>query len=140
MEIPEEEILNFPNGILAFEEFSRFVLLTEKDESVFHWLQSLDDPQLAFLVVDSADVMSDYQPALLSSEVNAVFGSTDEENLKLYCICTIPANHPEKMTINLQGPLVIDMGKKLGGQFISNDESHQVRTPLLELVEAIESA
>ena len=140
IEIPEEEVIRFPHGILAFEEYNRFIILSEKDDSVFHWLQSIDDPQLAFLVIDPSDVLPDYQPALLTAEISTLFGDTLQEDMTLYCICTIPTNHPEKMTINLQGPLVLDTRKKLGGQFISNDESHQVRTPLLELVEAGETA
>lgn len=140
IEIPEEEIINFPNGILAFEEYKRFVVLSEKDDSAFHWLQSIDDPNLAFLVIEPSDVMSDYQPAVLTSEIEVLFENPGQEEMKLYCICTIPENHPEKMTINLQGPLIINIRKKLGGQFISNDEAHHVRKPLLELVEATETA
>ncbi len=140
IEIDENDILNFPNGIFAFEQFKRYVILHDHEDTMFSWLQSLDDPELAFLIVNPLDLIPDYTPEIMASEIEHLFGSRDQNELHLQCIITIPANHPEKMTVNLQGPLVIHREKKIGGQFISNDDNHLVRMPVLELVEAGEIA
>ncbi|MDH4199490.1 MAG: flagellar assembly protein FliW [Spirochaetia bacterium] len=139
-EIYEEEIINFPNGILAFEQYNNFVILSEGENSLFQWLQSLEDPGLAFLIVDPFYIKPDYVPDVLANEIENLFGSTRLDHLTLRCIITIPPNNPDKMTVNMQGPLIISTEKKLGGQFISNNDSHHVRTPVLELVEAGEIA
>jgi flagellar assembly factor FliW len=136
MNIKETEILKFPQGILAFESFTNFTILPENGDSVFHWLQSLDDPKLSFLLLEPYSLMPDYVPDIFAYEVENLFGSRDISHLSVWCIVTIPPNQPEKMTINAQGPIVVSKEKRLGGQFISNNESHLVRTPVLELVEA----
>ncbi|MES0490358.1 MAG: flagellar assembly protein FliW [Leptospirales bacterium] len=140
IEITEDDVIRFPNGIPAFEDYTRFIVLSDEEQSPFHWLQSIDDPNLAFLIMDPGILMPEYQPEVLAHEVKTLFGDTNYENLNLWCILTIPKSHPENMTINLQGPVLISLEKKLGGQFISNDDSHQVRTPVLELSEAGETA
>jgi len=134
-EINESEILNFPNGILAFEEYTSYAVITGGDDNPFHWLQSLDNENIAFLIMEPTDLVPSYQPELIKHEVVSVFKEENSEALSLWCILTIPQGHPEKMTINMQGPLLISKTKKLGGQFISNDDSHQVRMPVLELAE-----
>lgn len=140
IEIQQDDILDFPNGIFAFESFKRFVIIQDREDNMLAWLQSLDDPELAFLIIDPSNLVPNYTPEILASEIERTFGTTGQEGLHLYCIITIPANQPEKMTVNLQGPLVVDSMKKIGGQFISNDDNHQVRMPVLELVEAGEIA
>ncbi|MDH4261995.1 MAG: flagellar assembly protein FliW [Spirochaetia bacterium] len=136
IKIKENEMLKFPNGILAFEGFTNYVILPEHKDSVFHWLQSLDDPKLSFLLLEPYLLLPEYVPDIFVYEIENLFGNRDISNLSVWCIVTIPPNHPEKMTINAQGPIVISNEKRLGGQFISNNESHLVRTPVLELVEA----
>jgi flagellar assembly factor FliW len=138
--ILENQVLTFPNGILAFEEYKKFVILEEHTHAMFHWLQSLDDSKLAFLIMNPHHLKPDYIPDIMAYEVENLFGSRSLEGLSLWCIITIPPNHPESMTINFQGPLIVSQEKRLGGQFISNNDSHQVRTPVLELVEAGEIA
>ena len=130
------DVLKFPNGILAFEDFTSFVIIPQDNESVFHWLQSLEDPKLSFLLLEPYGLLPDYVPDIYANEIENIFGSRDIAGLSIWCIVTIPPNHPEKMTINTQGPIVISTEKRLGGQFISNNESHLVRMPVLELVEA----
>jgi len=138
MEIPEDQVVNFPQGILAFEEYRNYVLVAKGEQPVFHWLQSLEDPNIAFAVMDPRDILPGYQPAVMKADVEALFGENDD--FSVWCILTIPKNKPEEMTINLQGPLLISRQKRVGGQFISNDESHQVRMLVMELVEAGELA
>lgn len=138
--INEDQIINFPNGILAFEEYSEYAIISEDENSIFHWLQSTQDPDLAFLIMEPYFAKVDYVPDIYAYQLENLMGSTSLEHLSIWCIVTIPPNHPEKMTINLQGPLIISSEKKLGGQFISNNEAHHVRMPVLELVEAGEIA
>ena len=136
IEIEESDLIHFPSGILAFENLHQYVILKESKEAPFSWLQSLDDPGLAFLIMNPMDIVDDYQPEIMKHEIRHLFDTEDNKKLELWCIITIPKNQPEKLTINLQGPIIVYPEKKLGGQFISNDDRHRVRMPLVDLAEA----
>ncbi|RME89573.1 MAG: flagellar assembly protein FliW [Candidatus Hydrogenedentota bacterium] len=134
-EIDSKSILHFPEGIFAFEEYHKFVILPHKKGSQFFWLQSLDEPSLAFLTLRPHDILEKYEPELLPDSLSLI--ELDSwEKAQIYCIVTIPPNQPEKMTVNLQGPILINPKKGLGGQFISADEKHLVRMPVLEIIES----
>lgn len=141
IEIDDGNFLKFPEGILAFEAYHDFVLLPAKpeEESSFYWLQSLNEPGLAFLVMNTAELVPDYQPEIAIETLKLIQTNSIEE-VETWGIVTIPPDHPEAMTINLQGPLLIHPVKKLGIQGISNNDDHQVRAQVLELIEQQEHA
>jgi flagellar assembly factor FliW len=64
MQIDERQILNFPEGILGFEKYNEFALIEENQESPFKWLQSLNEIDLAFIVIQPDLFAPDYKPAL----------------------------------------------------------------------------
>lgn len=50
IEFAEEDLVTLPDGMIGFSEFNQFVIVNTKDESPFRWLQSLEEPKLAFLL------------------------------------------------------------------------------------------
>jgi len=133
IEIDEKEILNFPEGILGFEGYNQYIILRESDDAAFFWLQSLDDTDLAFVVINPLDVIEDYSP-FVNDESLEIIEQPKEDEVGIICIVTIPQDDPDKMSVNLQGPILVHKEKKLAAQFISDNENHHVRTPLLELL------
>ena len=138
IEIDPKQIVNFPEGLFAFEDFKKYAIVTKPD-SMFSWLQSLDDVNLAFLVIDPTEIVSDYEPRV-ASELLTTIEATEVKALKMLSILTIPENQPEKMTMNLQGPLLINAEKAVGAQVVSADDRHLVKTPVFELLQKGESA
>lgn len=132
--IAESDILEFPDGIFAFENYTQFVILAESEESTFQWLQSLDDPGLAFVIIEINLLIPDYLPDIPLWILSGI-GLTSLDDAQIWGIVTIPQGNPHDMTINLQGPVIINPEKNTGGQFISNDDRHSVRTKLLEFIE-----
>jgi flagellar assembly factor FliW len=131
MEIDERQILEFPFGLLGFEEFRRFALIEESAEVVFKWLQSLEEKNLAFILIQPELFQPNYRPLIGRSELETIgLESTDEALVMV--IVSIPGDDPQKMTANLQGPILINRVKKLGRQFISRDETHPVRKQILD--------
>lgn len=124
----------FPEGIFAFENFKHFAVLPTKEGSTFYWLQSLEDAKLAFLVTLVSDILSAYDPSIPQAYLSSI-EATSYEEVETWGIITVPQGKPELMTINLQGPILINRTKKLGGQFVSEDPAHTVRATLLDLVE-----
>lgn len=134
IEINDDDIISFPEGIFGFEGLKSYVLLESSNKGAFYWLQSVESHELAFLVINIRTLLTDYRP-LVSTEHLSLIKCEDLQNAEMWGIVTIPEGAPENMTINLQGPLLINVAENLGGQFISDDETHSVRVPVLALLD-----
>lgn len=131
LQINEDEIIHFPVGILGFSEYHRYVVV-EQDNSVFSFLQSLDEPDLSFVIIMPELVRSDYAVHLSAEEINLLEISSPEDG-KVYGIVTIPENVAE-MTVNLQAPVVINTKNLVGAQLvIQGDEYHTKHNVLAEM-------
>lgn len=130
VDIDENTIITFPEGIIGFEDCKRFVILGGKSGRIFYWLQSLDDPNLAFVIVSPYDFKAGY--SLEITEPDAEFlGAKSPEDLQIYAIVVVPED-PSKMTANLQAPLVINVKNRIARQIISNNPEHKLRHYILE--------
>lgn len=83
------------------------------------WLQSLDEPDLAFVVTPAATLTPQYQPAI-STLVRQELNATENDPLDILLILTIPHGNPLKMTANLLGPVVINSQKRLAKQVVQD--------------------
>lgn len=127
-DVADRSILRFQAGILGFPESQRYVVLDHDTEAPFKWLQSLDEPGLAFVILDPAIFSADYHvsvPADILTEMN----NGKEEDLALAVILTIPSDDPAQITANLRGPLVMSHKTRLGTQLVLSEE-YPTRYPL----------
>lgn len=134
IEIEVERQIYFPEGLFAFEGLKHFALLPTKSGSTFHWLQSLEEARLAFLITLVSDITNTYVPKINPEHLKIIEAQALTET-EVWGIITVPPGQPEGMTINLQGPVLINRPRKLGSQFVSDDLSHLIRTSLLDLVD-----
>lgn len=128
--VQADKVILFPKGVLGFSRNKRYILFPHGEGSPFYWLQSVEDGAIAFVVMNPQLVKADYtidiQEALLQ-ELDA----RDVSDLEVMCIVTIPPNQPEKMTINLLGPIVINVNKRCAVQIVSSEEKYSHRHPIL---------
>lgn len=132
-EVRDESIVTFPSGLLGFPEQQRYVILDHDTEAPFKWLQSVEEPSLAFVILDPAMIHPGYQidvPADALAEIRA----EQKEELALVVILTIPSDDPGRITANLRGPLVISHQTKLGKQMVLS-EDFPTRHPLFPVSE-----
>lgn len=134
IEVDENMLYRFPEGILGFPEYTEFALLDQNEESSFHWLQSTEDPSLAFVMMQPEVFYPQYEPVLLQQDLDALEVKAVSD-CTVYAIITIPHNDPNKMTANLQGPVLFNKTTHTGRQVISTDPNHTVRVSVLELLE-----
>lgn len=126
IEIEDEKIISFPDGIPGFEENNRFILLQNPDEEIpFHWLQSTAHPELAFVVANPFLIRVDYDFQLPETAVNKL-AIDQREDVQVFCIVRVPENMQE-MTINLVAPLVINTQTRLGKQVVLEDGRYHTR-------------
>ena len=131
-EIPEDSIISFPSGLLGFSEQRRYVILDHDTDAPFKWLQSVEEPGLAFVIMDPATFHPDYQIDL-SDDALAEIKDGGREDLALAVILTIPSDDPGRITANLRGPLIISHKTKLGKQLVL-PEDVPTRHPLFPVV------
>ncbi|MBW1802921.1 MAG: flagellar assembly protein FliW [Deltaproteobacteria bacterium] len=130
LEIDETRIIHFPDGLLGFPECRNYVILEHQPGSPFCWLQSVDVPELAFVMANPFQIKGDYLDAL-SPEEKALFANKDKGNIVVFALVTIPPGQVEKMTINLLGPIVIDSDLHTGRQVILANSGYHTRHPLV---------
>ncbi len=128
--VQDDKIITFPKGILGFSQNKRFILFPHTEGSPFYWLQSMDDGTIAFVVMSPQLVKPDYVLNIEESVLKEL--SADEtKEVEVMCIVTIPHNQPDKMTINLLGPILINVTKRHAVQIIYPDEQYSHRHPIL---------
>ncbi len=124
IEIPEHELLYMPGGLIGFSDCKRVVLLEHRTDSPFRWLQSADQPELAFVIIDPSLFVEDYPvdklKKMLSTAENKV------EDVAIATIATVPPA-PRPITVNLLAPLVFDVKERKGAQVILNDPRYKTR-------------
>lgn len=125
-EISEEVIIDFPNGVYAFEENKRFVLLSPCGEDKYPmWLQSVDNSNLCFIVFDPKEFVPDYSVEL-DRETKELLEANGEE-LDLLCMAVVPDEYINT-TLNLKSPIVINSKAKKGVQVIAA-ENYPLKFP-----------
>ena len=128
--VQEDKVIVFPKGILGFSHDTRYILFPHGEGSPFYWLQSIDDGAVAFVVMNPQLVKADYAVDVEESLIKEL-QADDISDLEVMCIVTIPPNRPEKMTINLLGPIVLNVNRCLAVQIVSSDEKYSHRHPIL---------
>ncbi|MCB1323822.1 MAG: flagellar assembly protein FliW [Spirochaetales bacterium] len=135
VEINPAENIQFPDGLFGFSDVREFALLGERPDSPFKWLQSTARPDLAFIVIEPHLFLKEaYRPVLMRSDLEQL-KVEKVEDCTIYLIVTIPRDHPEKMTANLQGPILVNTDERIGRQVISGDDAHVVRVSIMDQLE-----
>lgn len=132
VEVDETKMITFSEGIPGFEQLQKYIMLEEGD-GVFYYLQSLEDDEIAFPIVDPYLLKKDYTPHIHESYFQRLGGGTNEE-FTLFVITTIRENM-EDTTVNLQAPLMIHAERKIGVQVISDDISYQSKHRIMDLIQ-----
>jgi len=120
--IDTDKIATFPEGLIGFEELTRFAIIDLEEYEPFQWLLSLDDPEIIFPIISPILVVENYNPVISRAEAYRL-GEFEDEDLLLYAIVTI---RPElgKVTANLKGPIIINQKLKMGQQIVLTDEKY----------------
>lgn len=121
----EESILTFAEGIPGFAEHTRFLLVTEVEDSAFQMLQSVDDPEVAIIVTVPWLFFPEYSPDIPDSEA-ASLGIQDPDDVILFCGVSIDAEN-DAVYINLLGPFVVNAATRQGRQLVLTEGDHPSR-------------
>jgi flagellar assembly factor FliW len=123
-----ENVIQLPDGLLGFEHVKRYVLLAQPHEEPFMWLRMLEHSNKRFLVVSPFLVMPDYAPDITTEDARFL-GLNSAADALIVNIVTLRG--PQRATINLKGPIVINRHSLIGKQVIPSNAAHfDVNHPL----------
>jgi len=122
MEVENDKVLKFVTGPLGFADKLNWVIV---ENGLLGWLQSVDDPELAFVIANPFEFYEDYEFGISQEEMSVLNISTNKE-LNVISIVSVPPK-VENMTINLLAPIVINIKESTAKQVILSNNKYSVR-------------
>lgn len=135
IEIDESKIITFEDGIIGFPDMKKFTLIFDEEKEgrpSISWLQSMDEPEIAFPVMDPLFICETYNPSV-EEELLKNLGTIKEDNLYVLVTVTVPQNIKE-LAVNLKAPIVINTDTRKASQIIVEDDL-PVRYRIYEILE-----
>lgn len=136
IDIEEEKIITFEKGIIGFPDMKKFTLLHDEDEGVnagIRYLQSLDEPAFAMPVMDPLVVVPDYNPEV-EDELLKPLGEIKDDSLFVLVTVSVP-KEIEKMTVNLQAPLIFNADERKAVQIIVEGSEYKIKFPIYDILQ-----
>jgi flagellar assembly factor FliW len=127
VEYDENNLLTFPAGMIGLPTLHHFIVMPNRKEGPLFWIQSVDDPAIAFVLTDPNNFFPDYDVAPDESVQQLL--QLDEENpCYVLTVVTVPPN--QDITINLAAPIFFSAKFNRATQVILENSNYQVKTPL----------
>jgi len=131
IDIEENRIFDFALPIIGFNELKKYVILDLSKDKFFKWLQSIEDPALAFPIVSVFSMDLDYSIDIPDNVVEKL-KITNVESLLVMNIASIPQENPQETTLNLLAPIIFNLDESLAGQVILSGSGYDISYPLFK--------
>lgn len=129
IEVDPKRVIHFERGVLGFPKQKSYVLFEAGEDSYFWWLQSADNPELAFVVTDPSLFVPTYRvPVRADQMIDLGIETLDQAQ-----VFVIVNKHGQTLTGNLQGPLVINVATREAQQLVLSDRRFTTRVPLIDV-------
>ncbi len=130
LEVDEDAVISMPGGMLGFENCKRFILFQHRPGSNFRWFQSIEEPAVAFVVVDPVLYFTDYEVEICDSDAEKLRLSADCEDASALVILTI-TNEGKDISANLAAPVIINSREQLAAQVVLQNERYSTQHSLI---------
>jgi flagellar assembly factor FliW len=129
LKVAPEQIVHMPLGMVGFPSLNRYILFPHKEDSPFFWLQSLERPDLAFVLVNPLLVEPAYQISLSGSD-RKLLDIKDPNQIQVWAVVTIPHGAPDNLTVNLKAPVALNLENRLMAQIILEADDYPLKKAL----------
>ncbi len=130
VEIDSDQIIIFPEGLPAFENERRFIIIPFDQDSPFFYLQSVGNAQLCFILADMFTFFPDFELKIDPREIESLQVEADDQvSLNVFALLTIPHVFADT-TANLLAPLIINFEQRIGMQIIPQTSQYNTKHPL----------
>ena len=134
--VEDDKVITFENGIIGFPDLKRFTLIHDEEKGTsagIRFLQSIEEPNFAMPVMDPLLVKPDYDPQV-DDELLKSAGNLSEDNILVLVTVSVPSDLT-KMTVNLQGPFVINVDERKACQMIVDGDQNLVKFPIYDILQ-----
>lgn len=141
IDIEEEKIIEFPMGIIGFENLKKFALIydSEREErSKISWLQSMEEPLMVLPVINPIDIIEEYSP-IIEDELTKSIGDPADADILIFVTMSIPSDLT-KMTANLKAPIIINTVNRKAMQVIVENEDYMIKYNVYDAIERLKKA
>jgi flagellar assembly factor FliW len=133
IEIDENKTLSMPEGLPGFPGFERFVLLEDPKTAPFCWFQSLEEPNLALVLMSPFLFKPDYEIDLKGFISSRGWENVETKDLLVYVVINITKGESvNKIFANLIGPLIINLKNNEVIQVAISNSTYSHRHNVLE--------
>ncbi len=129
LEIDESRVITFPDGILGFPQYRKYVLVDKDSRKPLKWLQSVENGELAFVIADPSQLVADYTVEVAPEDIAPLELSSPEKAIVL-CLVTI-GKGGSSITANLVGPIIINPDNMIARQVILNNNLYSVKHDIM---------
>jgi len=133
LDVNEDVVIRMTKPVLGFEQYRHYVIVETDDFDPFKWLQAVEDPDLAFVIVNPSLFFPDYTIEVNPKEIEELEVAEVDE-IVTYSIVTIPTDYT-RMTANLQGPILINSRTRLAKQLVLVNSQYGIKHRLFSPVE-----
>jgi flagellar assembly factor FliW len=127
VEYDPANLLHFPAGLVGFPNLRDFVVMPNKKEGPLFWIQSIDDPDIAFVLTDPTNFFLEYRVVPEESEKN-MLRIENVEDCYVLTVVTVPPD--QKITLNLAAPILFSPKSNRAIQVILENTDYKTKTPL----------
>lgn len=137
VDIEEEKILTFERGIIGFPDLKHFTMIYDEEKGSnagIRYMQSVEEPVFAMPVMDPLVVKPDYDPEV-NDELLSGLGNLTPDNILVLVTATIPHDLTQ-MSVNLQGPIVINVDERKAAQIIVDSSEYPIKFPIYDILKS----
>ena len=133
IQIDENKILSMPEGLPGFPGFEKFVMLEDPKTAPFCWFQSIEEPNLALVIMDPRIFKPDYSFGLEKIIRDLGWEEIKKDEVLVYVVVNIVGENEERqITANLMGPLVINPKNNYAVQVVISDSDYSCQYNILD--------
>lgn len=141
IDIEEEKIIEFPMGIIGFENLRKFALIYDserEEQSKISWLQSMEEPLMVLPVINPIDIVEEYSP-IIEDELTKSIGDPADADIVIFVTMSIPSDLT-KMTANLKAPIIINTVNRKAMQVIAENQDYMIKYNVYDAIERLKKA
>ena len=126
VEYDPDNLLHFPGGLIGLPNLRHFIVMPNKKNGPLFWIQSIDDPEIAFILTEPSNFFLDYHLSPEESERKNL-KIDDEDDFFILSVVTVPPD--QKLTVNLAAPIIFAPKTNRAMQVILESSPYSSKTP-----------
>ena len=126
----DEDVISFAEGMPGFEHLDRFILVDTAGCEPLRFLQSIEQAEISFPLIDPLVLEPDYRVEL-TAERRSSLELKDDSDLLIWCVVTV-SQDALKATMNLMAPVIVNSKNSKAAQIVLVGQSYPIERPLME--------